>query len=160
MTQTTINLATYGNLSETQCKSATWSYYIALGYNRTSKSVLHHIDPTLKHRDPERYHKWLVCDVQPMTIQDHRRLHMRMEQRQRTRTKEHNDKISQSLSTSTTRGKRIQIIRKSIDIRVFDNLQQAADYIGVSRQLLSQCLRPNTKNRKAKGYEIRILGAE
>lgn len=37
--------------------------------------VLHHIDPTLKHRDPKRYNKWFIEDLQPMTNSEHRKLH-------------------------------------------------------------------------------------
>ena len=88
------NPQAYIGLSETQCKAATWAYYMALGYAKTNDSVLHHIDPTLRARDPERYHMWLVCDVIPMSRQAHRRLHMREEQRARTRTKDHNKHIS------------------------------------------------------------------
>lgn len=117
------NPQAYVGLSETQCKSATWSYFMALGYAKTGDSVLHHVDPTLKSRDPERYHMWLVCDVIPMSRQAHRSIHMRYEQASRTRTKAHNAKISQSLKATSMRGKRIQIIRKSVDIRLFDNMQ-------------------------------------
>lgn len=151
------NTHTHNHISEAQCKINAWIYYISLGYTKTSKSVLHHIDPSLKQRDPARYHQWLICDVVPMTIQEHRSLHMRLEQASRTRTREHNQHISQSLSNTQTRGKRIQVIRKSIDVRVFDTMQQAAEYIGCTKQLISQCINPNTNNRRARGYEIRLL---
>ena len=44
-------------------------------YNLPKGWVLHHIDPTLQHRDIERYIRWYPEDLQPMSKSEHKRLH-------------------------------------------------------------------------------------
>lgn len=56
-------------------------YFIDLGImpekeDRTERWCLHHIDWTLKENDPERYEQWNIEDLLPMTVRQHRRLHM------------------------------------------------------------------------------------
>ncbi len=52
--------------------------------------VLHHIDRTMKKRDPERYAQFRVDDVTPMLRRAHISLHMKG----RKHTKAHNRKIA------------------------------------------------------------------
>ena len=57
------------------------NYFITTGqmpdkHSRTERWVLHHIDPELKRTDFERYCEWRVEDLIPMTLSEHRRLHM------------------------------------------------------------------------------------
>lgn len=37
--------------------------------------VLHHKDPTLKYRDPVRYAEWRPEDLEPLTVEEHHRIH-------------------------------------------------------------------------------------
>lgn len=51
-------------------------YFERNGYGDHVGMVLHHKDPELKYDDPERYHQWLIEDLQPMDKREHRSLHM------------------------------------------------------------------------------------
>lgn len=55
-------------------------YFVSIGLmpprkERTEKWVLHHIDPSLKTRDPIRYNEWRIEDLVPMTNSAHITLH-------------------------------------------------------------------------------------
>lgn len=45
------------------------------GVENNPEMVLHHIDPTLKKRDPKRYKEWRIEDLTVMTNAEHTRLH-------------------------------------------------------------------------------------
>ena len=45
------------------------------GIENNPEMVLHHIDPTLKTKDPERYREWRIDDLVVMTNAEHTRLH-------------------------------------------------------------------------------------
>jgi len=65
-------------LTESARKLNTWKFYMKrLGITDIKGWVLHHKDVNLKHTDPKRYREWRIGDVEPMTIQKHRALHMR-----------------------------------------------------------------------------------
>ena len=125
----------------------------------TQGLVLHHIDPTLKSRDPERYNQWNARDLMPMTKQQHRSFHMKLEARRLTRTRQHNAKISQTLREHNIKGKAI-LATISTQAYVFNTLADAARFIGCSKQLLSQCLRPSTANYTARGWTIQLINIE
>ena len=59
---------------ERRAKSAAWHYF---GYKKRNHKglVLHHVDPTLKYNDPQRYHEWLPEDLVVMDKGEHTRLH-------------------------------------------------------------------------------------
>ena len=48
---------------------------IYFGVENNPEMVLHHKDPTLKYRDPERYLEWRIEDLEVMTNADHTSLH-------------------------------------------------------------------------------------
>lgn len=54
-----------------------WSWFEKHGFKDHRGLVLHHIDTTMKSRDPKRYSEWRPEDLQVMTVQEHRALHMR-----------------------------------------------------------------------------------
>lgn len=64
----------------------------------------------MKSRDYKRYAQWRHGDLVPMTVQEHRRLHMKLEQSRRTRTREHNGRISEGVKNAE-RGRTIVISR-------------------------------------------------
>lgn len=81
--------------TESQLKAQAWKELKAIyGITSTSGMVLHHIDPTLKTRDPERYSQWNVKDLIPMPKAQHRSLHMKIEAKGRVHSKDHNTRIS------------------------------------------------------------------
>ena len=63
-------------------RNRTWSYFQRLGMipaDATKQTwVLHHIDETMKHLDPERYALWRPQDVWPLPVPVHRAYHNRM----------------------------------------------------------------------------------
>jgi len=71
-------------------------------------------------------------------------------------TKDHNGKISESLKSFHAKKRRIRIFIEA-DVHEFDSFAEAAEYLECSRQLVSQVLRPNQPNRKAKGYRIEFV---
>lgn len=56
-----------------------WHYFIALGLipldAKKGEWCLHHKDPTLRTRDPDRYHEWRFEDLVPMTKSYHNTVH-------------------------------------------------------------------------------------
>lgn len=66
----------------------TWRYFQELGLipkNATMKDwVLHHIDESMKHDDPERYHLWRPQDVWPLPFKVHSAYHMKKQQMDRS----------------------------------------------------------------------------
>ena len=134
-----------------------WEYFERKGYTEHDGMVLHHIDINMKAQDPERYDQWLPEDLVPMSKTQHRALHMKLQNKKGTKhTKKHNKKISESMRKSDIRNKKIVISRpaqEAVEME-FNSLAEAARYIGCSKQLVSQCLRPGSKNKKAYGYTI------
>ena len=88
----------------------------------------------MKARDPGRYAEWRRGDLVPMTVQEHRRLHMKLEQSRRTRSHDHNGRISEGVKNAE-RGRTIIISRS--ETLEFGTMAQAAEYIGCSKQLVS-----------------------
>ena len=56
-----------------------WCYYVSIGLiplkAKKNEWCLHHKDPTLRTKDPERYNEWRVEDLVPMLKSEHTRLH-------------------------------------------------------------------------------------
>ena len=135
-----------------------WEYFERKGYAKHDGMVLHHLDVNMKSQDPERYDQWLPEDLVPMSKNHHRALLMKLQNKKGTKrnSKEHNKKISESMRNSDIRNKKIVISRPAQEAvqMEFNSLAEAARYIGCSKQLVSQCLRPGSKNKKAYGYTI------
>lgn len=136
-----------------------WKWFEEHGYKQHKGLVLHHIDTTMKSRDPERYNEWRPEDLQVMTVQEHRRLHMKKQTKGVKHTKQHNIKISEGIREQLTKGKMVKIHMRPVEAQTlyFSTLAQAADFIGCTRQLVSQCIRDNTHNRRAKGWDISLV---
>lgn len=115
-------------------KRAAWRYFEKHGFADHGRMVLHHNDTELKNTDPERYHAWNVEDLTPMTVQEHRRLHMKIEDH--THTKGHNRRISAAMK-SRTRFARIVLSRSTVETYEFKTMKAAADFVGCSKQLIS-----------------------
>lgn len=82
---------------------------------------------------------------------------MKLEQSRRTRSKAHNGRISEGVRNAE-RGRTIVISRS--ETLEFRTMAQAAEYIGCSKQLVSQVLNPKTRNRKARGWTIEFSRTE
>lgn len=145
---------------ERQNHKKAWEYFEARGYVDHYKMVLHHVDPNMKTRDPERYAQWNPEDLIPMTMQEHRKLHMAIQNPKGKKfTKDHLENLRKSMTTRVGIGSKIvKIIGKSgKDVQYFTTYATAARYIGCSRALVSQCLNEKQANRTACGYKIEIF---
>ena len=118
--------------------------------------MLHHRDITLKSTYPERYNEWNPEDLVVMSKADHRAYHMTLEQQGRIRSRSHNAAISRSLRENATKGMIVEITNED-EKHYFDSLSDAADYIGCSRQLVSQCTRPGSRNKRACGWSVALV---
>ena len=135
-----------------------WEYFERKGYAEHDGMVLHHLDVNMQTQDPERYNLWLPEDLVPMSKTYHRALHMKLQNKKGTKhnSKQHNKRISESMRNSDIRNKKIVISRpaqEAVEME-FNSLAEAARYIGCSKQLVSQCLRPGSKNKTAYGFTI------
>ena len=82
---------------------------------------------------------------------------MKLEQSRRIRSYTHNGHIAEGVRNAE-RGKAIVISRsETIEFRT---MAQAAEYIGCSKQLVSQVLNPKTHNKKARGWSVSFAGTE
>ena len=151
-----MHVNTDGNISFIN-RNLAWEYFEAKGYKREG-NVLHHIDVTMKEKDYKRYIQWNISDLTPMSIQEHRRLHMTMQNPKGCKfSRKHKKAIKEGMKTAI-RGKVIKIHRDAIkeDTKTFATMAEAAKYIGCTRQLVSQCLSGCQANKRAMGYEITI----
>ena len=137
-----------------------WAYFEAHGYKNHRKMVLHHADTSMKTRDPERYACWNPEDLIPMSMQDHRRLHMAIQNAKGTKfTEDHLENLRKSMTTRVGIGSKIVKItgKSGKDVKYFSTYAEAARYIGCSKALVSQCLNKKQANRTACGYEIELF---
>lgn len=107
---------------------------------------LHHVDPTLRHRDLKRYREWRHEDLVPVTLTEHRRIHSR------PFDKKHSLNMRISLYAFYDRNDRRVVVDGTL---VFPTARAAAKAIGCSRQLVSHCLSPNHEEyRHAYGHTV------
>ena len=133
-------------------------YFAALGIWTPGMS-LHHIDTTLKHRDPDRYHAWRVEDLRPLTVQQHARLHMALRNpKGSTKTKEHvaamiagRRKERRACSVLINRAVK-ESGAEGIEAYVYPSCAAAARHIGCSKQLVYQVASKTQHNRHALGW--------
>lgn len=134
-------------------------YYAGLGIWQPGMS-LHHIDTTLKHRDPDRYHAWLVDDVRPMTNREHRSLHMRMQNpKGGKKSAEHVAAMTAGYNKERRLSCNILIHRavsgngaEGIEAYVYPSCSAAARHIGCTQQLVYQVASKTQHNRHACGW--------
>lgn len=145
-----------------EANRSAWKHFEEHGYVNHDGMVLHHKDVNMKSENPERYVEWRVEDLVPMTRAEHRRLHMKLQMKGRKHSGKHNKMISEGLRRKSTKNKLVKIHIPSREEKTltFKTLAEAAKYIGCSRQLVSQCVKDNTANRKAMGYTITLVDAE
>lgn len=98
------------SMNENSARRAAWKWFEKHGFEDHAGLVLHHKDTSMKSRNYKRYAQWRHGDLVPMTVQEHRRLHMKLEQSRRTRTKAHNGRISEGVKNAE-RGRTILISR-------------------------------------------------
>ena len=145
-----------------EANKSAWKYFEAHGYANHDHMVLHHKDINMKFENPERYIEWRIEDLIPMTRVEHRRLHMKLQMTGKKHSRKHNKMISKGLKQQSTKNKfvKIHIPARAEETLTFKTLAEAAKYIGCSRQLVSQCIKDNTANKKAMGYTIMLIDAE
>ena len=64
-------------------KQKAWDYFVSIGaIPKDAKKYsynLHHIDPSWRHNDVERYIQWNIPDLIPMTTSEHTKLHWKLD---------------------------------------------------------------------------------
>lgn len=144
-------------------KQNAWKYFEAHGFRSHKGMVLHHVNTAMKYDDPVRYNQWLVKDLQVMTRQEHRSLHMQLEMAGKKHTVDHNRAISDGLANSEILkgGKfvKIHMPPREEQTLYFSSYAEAAKYIGCTRQLVSQVLQKHqtNKNKKAMGWDVSLV---
>ena len=121
--------------------------------------VLHHTDPTLKQRDPERYHLWRVEDLRPLTVPQHASLHMR-QRNPKGRKKSASHIAAMAAGRRKERRESKVLIHRlvtgdgaeGIEAYVYPSCAAAARHIGCSLQLVYQVASRTKQNRRACGW--------
>jgi hypothetical protein len=143
---------------ETKKHDVAIEYYKALGLWKEGM-VLHHTDPSIKNRDPERYREWNIDDLVPLTIAQHMRIHMAM--RNPKGVKRTKERIAAQVAgrRKERRACNILISRvvdengvEGIESYVYPSCAAAARHIGCSLQLVYQVASKTGYNRRAFGW--------
>ena len=145
--------------AETKKHDAAIEYFKARG-DWEPGMVLHHMDPTLKLRDPERYKNWNVEDLVPITVQQHMRIHMGMKNPRGSKKSADHVQAMVSGHRKERRACNILISRVLVDENGVDGLEAyvfpscaaAARHIGCSLQLVYQTASKTQHNRHACGW--------
>lgn len=139
-------------------------YYKALGLWKPGM-VLHHIDPSLKLRDPQRYRNWNVEDLVPVTVQQHMRIHMGMKNPKGVKKSADHLRAMVSGHRKERRSCNILISRvildengnEGIETYVFPTCAAAARHIGCTLQLVYQVASKTQHNRRAMGWSCNYV---
>nr|DAL90080.1 MAG TPA: hypothetical protein [Caudoviricetes sp.] len=133
-------------------------YFEAIGIWQAGM-VLHHLDTTLKQRDPARYHEWRVEDLRPMSIASHNSLHMALRIPKGSRkTASH---IRAMVAGKRKERRRCNVlihrvvsgnVAEGIEAYVYPSCSAAARHIGCSKQLVYQVASKTQHNRRACGW--------
>lgn len=122
---------------------------------------LHHIEPTLKYTDPERYNQFLSADVVPIAQKEHLRLHKKGVKHD----KAYNKKISTTIKDTYATRRLADCIVKMTNIKTGEidyaiNGKAAANFIGCSKQLVYQVLSDKPQFQyfhTAKGWKLELV---
>lgn len=133
-------------------------YFKALGYWKPGM-VLHHSDPTMKLRDPERYRNWIIEDLVPVTVQQHMRIHMGMKNPRGGKKSADHVRAMVEGHRKERRACNVLISRvtvengvEGLEAYVFPSCAAAARHIGCSLQLVYQTASKTQHNRTARGW--------
>lgn len=148
---------------ETKKHDIARAYYKALGYWKPGM-VLHHVDPSLKLRDPQRYHEWNVEDLRPMTKIEHRSYHMKLQNPKGGKKTTEHVRAMVSGRRKERRNCNVLISRvvekdgvEGIEAYVFQSCAAAARHIGCSLQLVYQVASKTQHNRTAMGWSCNYV---
>lgn len=127
--------------------------------------VLHHVDPSLKLRDPERYRNWNVEDLVPFTVAQHMRLHMSAKNpKGGKKSASHVAAMTAGYNKARRLSCNILIHRvvrgngtDGIEAYVFPSCAAAARHIGCSLQLVYQTASKTQHNRRAMGWSCNYV---
>lgn len=150
--------------TEKSLHDATYNHYrtlfTAMGVDWESQRwVLHHIDPSLRTRDPKRYHEWRIEDVVPLTVEQHLSLHMKLRNPKGSRKSKKHIENMKNGHNNDRRKCNVLIHRvvvqdgaEGMEAYVFPSCAAAAGHIGCSLQLVYQVASKTQKNTRAKGW--------
>nr|DAW56111.1 MAG TPA: hypothetical protein [Caudoviricetes sp.] len=138
-------------------------YFKALGYWEPGM-VLHHVDPTMKLRDPQRYKNWNIDDVEPLTVQQHMRIHMGKKNPKGVKKSADHVKSMTEGHKKERRSCNILISHvvnengiEGIEAYVFPSCAAAARHIGCTLQLVYQTASKTQHNRTAMGWNCNYV---
>lgn len=127
--------------------------------------VLHHVDPTLKLRDPERYRNWNIDDLVPLTVPQHMRIHMGLKNPRGG--KKSADHVRAMLEGHRKERRNCNILlhrvlldengNEGIEAYVFPTCAAAARHVGCSLQLVYQVASKTQHNRRAIGWNCNYV---
>lgn len=148
---------------ETKKHDIAIEYYKALGYWKPGM-VLHHVDPTMKLRDPQRYKNWNIDDLVPLTVPQHMRLHMSAKNPRGVKKSADHVKAMVAGRRKERRNCNVLISRVSVndgveglEAFVFPSCAAAARHIGCSLQLVYQTASKTQHNRTAMGWNCNYV---
>ena len=127
---------------------------------------LHHKDVNLKTDDPERYAEWRIEDLVPMSLKDHMKLHMKLKVKKGThKSRTQRKRIGAGVKAHNKQfANCLWVLSKTIDgieqRLVFKTCIAAAKAIGVTKQAVSQCTRPNSPTKNVKGWSVSLVNIE
>lgn len=138
-------------------------YYKARGVWKTGM-VLHHTDPSLKLRDPQRYRNWNIDDLVPLTVAQHMRIHMSAKNPKGGKKSADHVRAMVEGHRKERRLCNILIHRvvvndgvEGIEAFVFPSCAAAARHIGCSLQLVYQVASKTQHNRTAMGWNCNYV---
>lgn len=148
---------------ETKKHETAIEYFRAMGDWKPGM-VLHHVDPTLKLRDPGRYHEWKIDDLVPLTVQQHMRIHMGMKNPRGIKKSAAHVRAMVAGHRKERRACNIMISRvtvengvEGLEAYVFPSCASAARHIGCSLQLVYQVASKTQHNRHAMGWNCNYV---
>lgn len=119
--------------------------------------VLHHVDPTLKKRDPERYKQWNPEDLCIMSRAEHASLHHKCKNlsevhkkriREANRGKKHSEKTRKKMSESNKSKKPVEQYTLAGElVRVWESAK-AAEVEGFNQGNIARVCRGKQKHHK------------
>lgn len=117
--------------------------------------VLHHIDPTLKKRNPERYHEWRPEDLIVMTTEEHSSLHHKgkkytEETRKKISAANRDKKRSEETKNKMSEAHKLPVVQYTLSgelVRVWESATQA-EQEGFNQSNIARVCKGKQKHHK------------
>lgn len=141
------------------------------GVENNPEMVLHHIDPTLKKRDPKRYKEWRIEDLTVMTNAEHTRLHSKgkvLSEETKKRISEnhvgfegrHHSEATKEKIKAALRGKDNPNSKRVLCVEtnaIYYSAAEAHRITGISASGITRCCNNEKYYKTAGGYRWRYI---